>query len=232
VEVYLALLPMKVARASAIAKAGKQSRSHTYLVLRSLEEKGLVSEVERGNILHFVIESPRRLLSYVRDRERELKELEPLIESALPYLQSLTPSYSGEPRVTKLKGIEGLRQVYREMLPQDFCGLFNPEAMYKAFGKHIAVQLLGHHEPLRGRDLLVDNAAARQHIRDVPPHEHYAIRLLPTGVTFSTDTIVAGDQVTFLAYDSEQTIVQIENRNIADAFRAWFEVLWGAARAI
>lgn len=39
-EVYLALLPMKIARASVIAKAAQQSRSHTYIVLRTLQEKG------------------------------------------------------------------------------------------------------------------------------------------------------------------------------------------------
>ncbi len=61
IEIYLALLPLKMARASTIAKAARQSRSHTYLILRELKDRGLVSEIERGKIIHFVVESPQRL---------------------------------------------------------------------------------------------------------------------------------------------------------------------------
>src|SRR3989338_2043411 len=82
IEIYLALLAMKAGRVSGIAKAAKQSRSHTYLVLRSLEEKGLVSHIERGKVLQFVAEPPQRLLHFVRDREKAWKETEMLLQGA------------------------------------------------------------------------------------------------------------------------------------------------------
>src|SRR5437870_1872957 len=102
VEVYLALLSMKVARASSVAKAAHQSRSHTYLVLQSLQEKGLVSQTERGKIIHFVAEPPERLLSFLQNREQEVKEVSQLVKGALPFLSSLTASLKGPPRVTVL----------------------------------------------------------------------------------------------------------------------------------
>ena len=42
-EIYLALLALKAARASDIVNLFKQSRSHTYIILRELEEMGLIS---------------------------------------------------------------------------------------------------------------------------------------------------------------------------------------------
>src|SRR3989338_10781704 len=62
-EVYLALLSLKKARVSLIAKEAHQSRSHTYLVLRSLEQKGLVAELTQGAVISFVAEQPQRLLT-------------------------------------------------------------------------------------------------------------------------------------------------------------------------
>ena len=87
IEVYLALLSLKMAKATAISKASCQSRSHTYIVLRSLVEMGLASEVERGKIIHFVAEPPERLLAYCEERERQMSDLKPLFEGALPLLQ-------------------------------------------------------------------------------------------------------------------------------------------------
>lgn len=226
IEVYLALLPMKIGRASAIAKAAKQSRSHTYLVLQSLEARGLVSQVERGSVLHFVAEPPQRLVTYVRGREEELKQTAQLAEGALPYLKSLTSPLVGAPKVTMLQGIDGMKQVYRDALLSDFCALFNPEAMYRSFGRNVVTMVPGKDACLRGRDLIVDNEESKRYLRETPQHEHYEIRLLPKGTVFQTDTIVAADTLWLFAYDDEKTIIKIENQNLADSFRAWFEMLW------
>lgn len=230
IDVYMTLLPRKIARASVISKASKQSRSHTYLVLRSLEEKGLVSEIERGKIIHFVAESPQRLLSYIENREEELQTLKPLIAEVLPQLQALTSPLAGQPRVTMLHGVEGMKQVYREILPNEFCGIFNPEAMYKSFGGNIAQMVLNKGTQLRGRDLLVDNAMSQCWLSEVEQHENYTIRLLPKGVTFYSDTNFSGDTVALFSYDDEQTIICIENQNLVDSFRAWFEIMWNVSK--
>lgn len=230
VEVYLALLPLKVARASAIAKAARQSRSHTYLVLRSLQDKGLVAEVERGRILEFIAEPPQRLLSYLKDREQESHDLQELVGGALSVLSSMTSPLLGSPRVTVLKGLDGMKHVYRDIFTQEFIGLYNPQVSYDAFGTNIVTKLFGKEVQLRGRDLLVQGKSAYRYLREVQQHEGYRIRLLPKRVTFQTDTIVFGEVVALFAFDDEKTIVRIENRNLADAFRAWFEVLWQVSK--
>ncbi len=231
IEVYLALLPLKRARASVIARAAAQSRSHTYAVLRSLQKKGLVSELEQGKIIQFVAEPPQRLLSQLEDRERELKELLPLLQGAMPLLQSLTGPSMGRPRVTLSHGTDGMKQVYRDLLKQEFVGIMNVQAMYDTFGTTVASVLFGPVVQLRGRDLLVDNAGAHRYVREWPDTPHYAVRILPKNIQFSTDTMVYGDTIALFGFDPEKTIVRLENRNLADAFRAWFEALWEISRA-
>lgn len=232
IEVYLALLPLKLARASAIAKAAKQSRSHTYLVLRSLEERGLVAEVERGRVLHFVAEPPDRLLGYVKDREQELRELQPIIAGALPMLASMTRPLPGEPRVTVLHGTEGIKRVYRDILLRPFVSFFNPEVDYEHFGGNIVHMLFGKDAVLRGKDLLVNNAGAKRYICEVPPHEEYEIRLLPPGVTFDADVIIFGDEVSVFTFADQPVTMRIENPYLADAFRSWHGALWNISEKV
>ncbi len=226
VEVYLALLSIKAGRVSLIARAAKQSRSHTYLVLQSLEEKGLVSHVEQGKVLQFIAEPPHRLVDYAKNREQEWKETQSLLEGALPLLKTLTPNFVGTPRVTVLHGIDGMKQVYRDILQNEFCGLFNAERAEQVFGGNIVHMLLGKEAQLHARDLLVDNGGAKKWLNEVIQNEHYEVRLLPKETQFGTDTVIFGDSVALFAYDSENTIILIENKNIHDTFQTFFEALW------
>ncbi len=144
----------------------------------------------------------------------------------------MTQTYVGAPRVTVLKGKDGMKQVYRDILTQEFVGLYNAQTSLDAFGQNVVTMLLGEDAVLRGRDLLVDNAAAGAHCKAISPTKDYQVRLLPKGIRFQTDTIVYGDVITLFAYDDDRTIVRIENRNLADTMRAWFDVLWEIGKAV
>ena len=98
------------------------------------------------------------------------------------------------------------------------------------FGKNIVTMLFGPQPTLKGRDLLVDNEGAKVYLEEVPIHENYEVRRLPKGIDFKTDTIVYGDFVTMFTFDDEKTTIRIESREMADSFRAWFEVMWGMSK--
>lgn len=225
-EVYLAILSLKMAKASQVAKVAKQSRSHTYLMLRNLEQKGLVSEVIRGDVLHFIAEQPQRLVSYLQDRKQELSQVQNLVEGALPILASLTKPLAGQPRVTTLHGLDGMKQVYRDVLTQEFSIFFNAEKMFETFGSNVITLLFGKQANLRGRELFVDNAGAKQYLKEIPLDEQYDIRLLPKEISFASEFVIFGETVALFAYDDDLTIIRIENKNIADAFQSWFDYFW------
>jgi len=102
--------------------------------------------------------------------------------------------------------------------------------MYDAFGENVVIKILGKNPNMQGCDLLVDNPEAVRYMNEVEQDEHYAIRLLPKKTRFDADTMIFGDTVALISYDDEKTIVRIENANIANAFRAWFEVMWNVSK--
>ena len=177
----------------------------------------------------FVAEPPEKLLQYLQEREKEFRELQNLVEGAIPALKSLSSSTVAAPRVTVLKGIDGMKQVYKDILTQEFVGIYNAQTSIDVFGDNIVTMLFGKNAMLHGRDLLVNNDGAKKYCKAIPPNEEYEVRLLPTTVTFDTDTIIYGDYVVMFAFDADRTIVRIENRKIADGLRAWFDVLWQIA---
>lgn len=230
IEVYLAILSLKMARASQIAKIAKQSRSHTYLMLRSLVQKGLVSEIDRAGVLHFVAEQPQRLMTYLEDQQHELLRVQTLVKGVLPILSSLTKPLTSQPRVTTLHGIEGMKQVYRDVLTQEFSAFFNAQVMFDVFGSNVVTLLFGKHAQLTGRELFVDNAGAKRYLKEIPLDEQYDIRLLPKEMSFISEFVIFGDTVALFAYDDDLTIIRIENQNIKNSFQSWFDYLWKASK--
>ena len=230
IDVYIAVLSCKSARATVIAAAAKQSRSNTYLLLESLIEKGLIAEVEKGKVLNFVAEPPERLVRYTRNKEQSLKETAMLLEQAMPAFHSIEGPLLGEPRVTKLHGIDGMKQMYEDLLSREFCGIFNPEYSHEFFDMNIVTSVFGSKPQLKGRDLLVDSAQAQEYLKDVPSGADYQVRILPKYIAPKSDMMIAGDTIALLAYDRDITTVRIENQNLADSFRMWFEGLWNLSR--
>lgn len=230
IEIYLAILALKSAKVSQIAKAAKQSRSHTYLMLRALVGKGLAAEIDRGGVIYFVAEQPQRLISYLEDRKQELENTQTLVKGALPVLSSLTKPLITQPRVTTLHGIDGMKQVYRDVLAQEFSAFFNAEVMFQIFGSNIITSLFGKQAKLKGRELFVDNKGAQRYLREIPLDDQYDIHLLPQDISFISEFVIFGDTVAQFAYDDDLTIIRIENKNIADSFQSWFEYLWKVSK--
>jgi predicted transcriptional regulator len=224
--VYLTVLAFKSARASAIAKEAGQSRSNTYLLLESLVEKGLVSEVEQGKVLHFVAESPERLIRYAKDKEQSFRETSLLLEQAMPAFHSMEGPLQEEPRVTKFHGMEGMKQIYSDLLSREFCGIFNPAYSHDFLGENIVTSVFGTQANLKGRDLLVESPQITTYLKQVKPSSDYQVRILPKEIAPKSDFIIADNTIALLAYDRYITTVRIENKNIADSFRMWFEALW------
>jgi sugar-specific transcriptional regulator TrmB len=105
---YLALLELGEGTILEISRKSGIKRPTTYVVLRSLEEKGFVSRILKGKKALYSPQHPKKLITEAEVRLKELREV-------VPQLESLAGKASNKPRVMIYEGKDRLDQAYDEM---------------------------------------------------------------------------------------------------------------------
>lgn len=108
-KIYLALLEIKEALPSTIAKKAGVKRPTSYLILEQLIQKGLVSKIKKGAYFYFQPVNPHSILE---DQYKKYNEL----EKALPDLLSMHALYSVRPQVSFFEGKEGIIRIMEDTL--------------------------------------------------------------------------------------------------------------------
>ena len=116
VAVYKAALALGSRPASIVAQKAGLKRGHTYNVLQTLMQKGIVQEYVRNGVRHFTCSPPQSLLSLVQRREEQLAEQKENLLKVLPELERLRNPHNGQPRVRFFKGVEGIKEIFEDML--------------------------------------------------------------------------------------------------------------------
>src|SRR3989338_9161192 len=103
-RVYLALLELGPSLVGKITEKSKVHRRTVYDVLESLIDKGLVSYIVEINRKVFEATEPERLLELLKEREKEIKEI-------LPELQTKKNASRRKQEATIFRGKKGLRTI-------------------------------------------------------------------------------------------------------------------------
>lgn len=111
VKVYLTLLQIGDATASEIAKRTGANRTFTYDRLKKLAETGLVSSVIKDDKKYFKAAPPSQLLSLLKEREQQIKEI--LLE-----LEQLKEEVEVGPQVEVYSTTKGVQTALNLMLKE------------------------------------------------------------------------------------------------------------------
>ena len=119
-SVYIALLQVDNTSASELAQKTDIKRPTVYVMLESLEEKGLVSETTEGKRTRYQAEPPERLETYVQRRKQELEEQSKRLEDdVIPQLKSMQKEEGERPVVKYFEGKEGIISTMEEFFYQE-----------------------------------------------------------------------------------------------------------------
>lgn len=87
--VYLALIQFDNASPAQIAEKTKLNRSTVYVVLESLEKKGLAGETNVGKTVHYQAAAPERLETYVEQQQLKLEETGRRLKDIIPQIKAV-----------------------------------------------------------------------------------------------------------------------------------------------
>lgn len=234
--VYLALLELGTASVQAIARRANIVRPTTYVILEALARKGLVVKAtgpDAKKIL-FQAEEPGRLEQYLEQQRREFERRQQTLRSLVPELRSVYARGEEKPRVRLFEGKEGLRTLQEEFISAGrgpVAGVVSADDLYVLFPEeefHREIRSVRLRAGIRSRQVYTTAGARpspeedREYLRDnryMPPDK------LPIRGSLSAN----GPVLSIVSLRSKIIGVLIEHPDIADSFRALFDIVWEAA---
>lgn len=117
--VYIMLIQVDDASVIDIAKKTNINRTTVYIVLESLEKKGLVSETTLGKKTHYQAEPPERLETYVQRQKVTLDEYSKRLVDVIPQIKGIQRETGVRPIVKLYEGKEGIISLNEELYEND-----------------------------------------------------------------------------------------------------------------
>lgn len=229
-KVYLAMLKLGVSTASKIAKASGVRRATTYMILDSLEEKKLVSKVEKEKILYYYPEEPDKINKKLLDEEKQLKDRFLVAAEIMPDLKNLFKQSKSPPKFQIWQGKESTGRVAKDIYSgkiDDFINMvpmtdyWTPFLREKNRQKAI-VEKVGKLKLLLGK--------GKSNIR-LFKHKNFEVRYIDLEkYPFVSEIIIYDEIVSLLNPGKEELTFTVKNMEMAVSFYQLFKFIWDRAK--
>ncbi|MEM4239570.1 MAG: helix-turn-helix domain-containing protein [Candidatus Woesearchaeota archaeon] len=221
-KVYLTLIEEGPSLAGHISRKSGIHRRMVYDATERLIKKGLVSYIMKNNRRLFEAVDPERLLQIVQEQEAAVKQV-------LPQLK-LAHSMSKEKQETQFfKGHAGVKGVFEDQINEGkelliLAASTSAREMFPSYFHWFDVRRK--QKNIRAR-MLADAKHAGK-FADVPLAE---VRHVSGLGNDATSTNIYGNKVAIIFWSREKPfVVLIKQKEIADAYRAYFEQMWKIAK--
>jgi HTH-type transcriptional regulator, sugar sensing transcriptional regulator len=226
--VYLAALEIGRATADQLAKHAKIVRPTTYVQIKSLMEKGLMSTYEEGKKTYFAPESPEALRRVLDQQKEQMRTREDELSRLIPGLTQMFASAGERPVVRFFPGKEGIEQLRVLSLKtktkrhsfiysyESMASLFSSEERKAYTERRIA-------EGIEVRSII---STKESEMKNNYPE---ITKLLPVPadiLPIKTDLVIWDGKLNIVFYGSKPFGVLLESGDVAQSFQATFDLLW------
>lgn len=226
-KVYLAVLEAGEATVGSIAMKTRIKRPTVYTIIESLHHRGLVSQQARQGIKRISALPPQVLIERFRNSVAQA-------ENILPQLLEMAYASPLKPRLRFLEGIDGIKEVIREVntIPYAEPGLIFTD--YQSMPKDVFTlirQTVKHRQESKNYlRILVPRNARNIEVKAEEKRLHYAehrIANFPTN-TFPLElTLFGGSKVGFLSFEKNEYFgVIIDSKAIYLLLKNLFLMVW------
>ncbi len=231
-SVYLAMLELGPASVQEIAKKSGVNRSTSYSAIEVLQGRGLASSTQRGSKMLFTAESPSRLAAVLNRERQELDEKKKKLEESIPYFLALYNAIDDKPQVRFFEGPEGISAV-RETMQRSRGEYLSFTAIDEGtirISKMDEPQRLKMSRKVHGRFIYSLKPGIQLPKMDLTTWE---VRELPYGsYPFTGEINIVDHKVAAIVGKGRATAFVVENREMADLFRAMFNAAWRVAKPV
>jgi len=217
--VYISLLRLGITSAQNLVKESELHRSRVYDCLESLQRKGLVSFVVKDYKKYFQAAEPDKLLDYIDEQKEVVKQI-------LPELKKIEGIKREEISASVYKGKEGLKTIHSEMLKE-------AKDIMVLGAKALIYSELQYFLPNFERERIKKGMKwtclwdKKEYKKRIPNKSGIQGKVLPEGFDSNGVVNIFGNKVAIVLWKEKYPSgFMIDNKDIADAFRKWFEIIY------
>lgn len=217
--IYISLLKLGITSAHNVVKESELHRSRVYDSLESLQRKGLVSYVIKDYKKHFQAVEPEKLLDYVDEQKEAVKQI-------LPELKRIEGIKREEISASIYKGKEGLKTIHSEMLKEG-------EDIMVLGAKALIYSELQYFLPNFEKERIKKGMNwiclwdKKEYKKRILSRHKVQGKVLPAGFDSNGVVNIFGNKVAIVLWKEKYPSgFMIDNKDIANAFRKWFTLIY------
>jgi len=230
IKVYLTLLKLGETTTGKIIDDSGLSSGKIYEILNKLMKKGLVNYIVKEKTKYFNATSPKKILEYISNTEKEIKKKRQQVEKILPSLSSIKDKKREEYSAVVYKGIEGFKTAIYETLDE-----LNKDNKWLAFGisvkrKEIINRIWNKFVKAKEKK----GISSRLIFNDIKSYKGQKPKYKEEGrilkmISNAAPVSISGNIVMIYNW-KELSVIKITNKDIAQSFREFFYNLWDMAK--
>jgi HTH-type transcriptional regulator, sugar sensing transcriptional regulator len=228
-QVYLATLELGQETVQNISKKSGVNRATTYVILESLQKKGIVTIFEQDKKTIFIAEGPTALYNIILEQEEALQKRDLELDLMMPQLMSAYNLHPEKPKVSFFEGKEGLKKMQEEFLAMgsDTASvIYSPGAVMDLFSEDEIKEQRKKRVGKKIKTRSIYSASQSKEV-DVALSEHRRVSELT--YPFFSDVTVWENKVMIAALKGHVSGIIIENESISEAFKSIFELAYKGA---
>lgn len=217
-KVYSALIDLGPSRAGLLTRKTGIHRRNVYDAIEMLIQKGLISYIKENNIRLYSAVSPTRFIEILKEKESNLASIIPEMEKKL----SLA---SEKKQTTFFRGKQALKSIFDDQIKE------GKEILVIGacpFAKDIVKYYFPRYDNERKRNKIrVKALFTSKADYKIPLAE---VKYLPKEMDSPSATNIYGNKVAIILWTEEPFAILIDQKEIADSYRNYFELLWKSAK--
>jgi sugar-specific transcriptional regulator TrmB len=228
IKVYLALLDLgSTSKGPLVTKSGVAS-SKIYELLEKLLQKGLVSYVIKSKVKYFEAAPTKRILDYVQDKARQLKNQEEELKDMLPTLELRRAMSDTSSKTQTFQGLKGAKTAFEDILSElkkgdeyYVLGISKFDPVFKRF-------VINFHKKRAQQGIkckILVNELAKEIGEELSSVSHTKIKYLPANLFTPVVFIVYKDK-TLISLGLEEVFILIDSKNLSDGLKTYAKHMW------
>ncbi|MDD5700307.1 MAG: helix-turn-helix domain-containing protein [Candidatus Nanoarchaeia archaeon] len=220
IKVYVALLELGPSLAGRITRKAGIHRRNVYDITERLIKKGMIGYILKNNRRLFEAANPEVFLDIVKREEARVLE-------SLPFLRGLYEKTKEKQETNFYKGVNGLKTVFQDQLEDN-----KGKEVLILGASRAAFEILPFYFKWYDKDrvrmkIKAKIIASEEMGKRIPFSE---IRYLPEKYANPLAVNIYKDKVALILWKKEPIAIVIREKEAADAYRKYFEVMWRVAR--